>query len=108
MSELILREDLDRVDLSDLDSGERIAPVTPGEVLRAEFLDPLGLTAMALAHDLNVPVNRITKIVRGERTITAQTAIALGARLGTSAEFWMNLQTAHDLEFERSRQMIAA
>lgn len=58
---------------------------------------PLGLSARALARDLNVAPNRITEIVNGERAITAETAILLGRRFGTSARFWMNMQVAHDL-----------
>jgi len=78
-----------------------LAPVMPGEVLREEFMRPLNLSARALARDLDVPTNRITEILRGERVITADTALRLGHRLGVSAEFWMNLQMAHDLELAR-------
>jgi antitoxin HigA-1 len=69
-------------------------PVPPGEVLRAEFMAPHGLTARGLARDLGVPPNRVTKILNGERAVTAATALLLARRFGTSAEFWMNLQTA--------------
>ena len=79
-------------------TGETIPSVTPGDVLRAEFLEPLGLSARSLARDLDVPPNRVTAIINGERGITAETAILLSRRFGTSAEFWMNLQTAHDLK----------
>ncbi|MCK8787135.1 HigA family addiction module antitoxin [Roseomonas sp. NAR14] len=107
---MIRREDLDagRVDLSDVATGESLPPITPGEVLRAEFLEPLGLSAYRLAADIGVPKNRITHIVNGERRITAETAILLGHRLGTSAEFWMNLQTAHDLDIARAAMAQAA
>ncbi len=94
----IPRVDLSRLNLS---VGKTLATVTPGEVLRAEFMKPLGLSARALARDLNVPPNRITGIINGDRAITAETALLLAGRLGTSAEFWMNLQTAHDLEEAR-------
>jgi antitoxin HigA-1 len=93
-----------RLDFSDVASAERIGPVTPGEVLRSEFMAPLGLSGRALARELGVPSNRITEIVAGERTVTAETAILLGERFGTSAEFWLNLQTAHDLEEARRRR----
>lgn len=64
---------------------------------------PLGLSARALARELDVAPNRITEILKGERAITAETAIMLGRRFGTSARFWMNLQVAYDLEVaERS------
>ncbi len=91
------------LDLSDVAGGERIGPVTPGEVLRAEFMVPLGLSGRALAGELGVPSNRITETVAGERAVTAETAILLGEWFGTSAEFWLNLQTAHDLEEARRR-----
>ncbi len=103
---MIRWEDLPRTDLSDVTTGERIAPVTPGDVLREEFMGPLGLSARSLARDIGVPPNRITGILHGARAITAGTAIRLGERFGTSAEFWMNLQVAHDLETAR-RQLAA-
>lgn len=98
----ITRGDAERMDFSDVATGERLAPVTPGEVLREEFMAPHGLTARALARDLDVPPNRITAILNGERAVTAATALLLARRFGTSAEFWMNLQTAHDLELARA------
>ncbi len=100
---MIPREAVHRLDLSDVTTGEAIPNVTPGDVLRAEFMEPLGLSARALARELGVPPNRITAIIDGERAITAETAIRLGRRFGTSAEFWMNLQTAHELEEGRRR-----
>jgi antitoxin HigA-1 len=97
----IRAEDVAGLDFSDVSGTERIGPVTPGEVLREEFMTPLGLSGRALARELGVPSNRITEIVAGERAITAETAILLGKRFKTSAEFWLNLQTAHDLEEAR-------
>ena len=70
---------------------------SPGEMLRAEFLDPLGMSANALALALRVPANRITAIINGERTVTADTAMRLARYFGTSARFWLNLQQAYDL-----------
>lgn len=81
---------------------DRLAPVPPGEILREEFLLPMGLSARAVARDLDIPANRLTEIISGDRRITAETAILLGRRFGNSAEFWMNLQTAHDLEVARA------
>jgi addiction module HigA family antidote len=81
--------------------GQALPLVTPGEVLQEEFLHPMSLSARALARDIAVPANRITEILRGERAITADTALRLSRRFGVSAEFWMNLQTAHDLEKAR-------
>jgi addiction module HigA family antidote len=69
----------------------------PGEVLREEFLDPLGMSVNSLAMALRVPATRIGAIVKGERSVTADTALRLGRFFGTSAEFWMNLQAMHDL-----------
>ena len=100
---MIRREDLDKIDFSDVSTGEPQPPVTPGEILKFEFMQPLGLSARALARDLGVPANRITEIVNGTRAITAETAILLGRRFGTSAEVWMNLQTGYELETARKR-----
>lgn len=69
----------------------------PGEVLREEFMLPLGLSAHALALALHVPATRINDIVRERRSITADTAVRLARYFGTTAEFWLNLQDAHDL-----------
>ena len=69
----------------------------PGEVLREDYLLPLGLSARALAKQLDVPANRLTEIMRGTRDVTADTAIWLGRYFGTDPRFWLNLQAAHDL-----------
>ena len=69
----------------------------PGEVLGEEFLAPLGMSVNALAMALRVPATRIGAIVKGERSVTADTALRLSRFFGTSAEFWMNLQAMHDL-----------
>ncbi len=98
--ELISRADLDagRADLSEMDSGARLAPVHPGEVLRHEFLEPLGLSAHALALALRVPANRISAILASHRAITAETALRLARHFGTTPAFWLNLQKAYELE----------
>lgn len=72
-------------------------PVHPGEVLREEFLEPLGITPAALARALHVSAPTINDIVRERRGITADTAIRLGRYFDTSAQFWMNLQTEYAL-----------
>ncbi len=72
-------------------------PVHPGEVLREEFLVPLEMSANRLAHVLEIPTNRITEIVAERRSMTAGTALRLARALGTSAEFWMNLQKTYEL-----------
>ena len=69
----------------------------PGEVLNQEFLEPLGMSVNALAIALRVPATRIGAIVKGERSVTADTALRLARFYGTSPEFWMNLQAMHDL-----------
>jgi len=74
----------------------------PGEVLREEYLIPLGMSARALAKALGVPANRITEIMRGERDVSADTAIRLGRYFGTDPRFWLNLQAAYDLSVAES------
>jgi len=69
----------------------------PGEVLKQEFLVPLNMSARALADAIFVPANRLTDILRGKRDVSADTALRLGRYFGTTAQFWMNLQAAHDL-----------
>ena len=69
----------------------------PGEVLSEEFLAPLGMSVNALAMALRVPATRIGAIVKGDRSVTADTALRLARFFGTSPELWMNLQTMHDL-----------
>ena len=69
----------------------------PGEILAIEFMEPLGLSARALAQAIGVPANRISEIAREHRDISADTAIRLGRYFGTSAQFWLNLQVARDL-----------
>lgn len=82
---------------------KKLAPVHPGEVLLADFLEPLGLTQYRLAHSISVPPRRINEIVHGLRAISADTALRLARFFGTSEEFWLNLQARHDLEVERDR-----
>ncbi len=71
--------------------------VLPGVILLEEFMTPLGLSQTALASKMRVGRMRINEIIRGQRAITAETAILLGEALGTSARFWLNLQSSHDL-----------
>ena len=76
-------------------------PTHPGEVLKEEFLIPLGLTQVALARHLAVPVQRINELVRGKRGVTPETAWLLSEAFETTPEFWTNLQTAYDLASQR-------
>lgn len=76
-------------------------PIHPGEILREDVLEELGLSARQVAEILDVPANRISQIVSGKRAITADTALRLSAWLGTTPEFWLGLQTDYDLEMAR-------
>ena len=75
-----------------------LAPIPPGEILLEEFMRPLGVSQNKLARDLDVPVARINDIIHAKRGISADTALRLAAYFGTSAEFWLNLQTRYDLK----------
>lgn len=83
---------------------KRRAPIHPGYILETEFLAELGLSAYALAKALKVPVNRVTAIVKGERAITADTALRLARFFDTTPEFWLNLQTHYDLTVASRRE----
>lgn len=72
-------------------------PTSPGEILEEEFLKPMGLTQVELAKRMGVPIQRLNTVVTGKRAVTAETAILLAGALGTSPNFWMNLQTNLDL-----------
>jgi len=76
----------------------KIRPIHPGEILREEFMVPLGLSANALATALRINAPRINDIVRERRAITPDTAIRLARYFGTTAQFWLNLQTSFDLK----------
>ena len=76
---------------------KKLAPIPPGEILLEEFMKPVGIGQNRLARDIDIPVSRIAEIVKGRRSITADTALRLGEYFGTSAEFWLNLQTGFDL-----------
>ncbi|MGD0815540.1 MAG: HigA family addiction module antitoxin [Verrucomicrobiota bacterium] len=80
-----------------------LANITPGEILDKEFLEPMQITQYRLARDIGVPPRRINEIVKGRRAITADTALRLGRYFGMSPEFWLNLQSHHDLEQEQER-----
>ena len=79
-------------------SKEKMPPLHPGEMLREEFMRPLGISANALALALHVPVTRISEIVNERRSITADTALRLARYFRMPADFWMNLQTQYELE----------
>jgi antitoxin HigA-1 len=78
-----------------------LPPVHPGDVLKQEFMQPLGLSANALARAIRVPANRISAIVNADRGVTADTALRLAKALGTTPDFWLNLQKQYDLDCAR-------
>ena len=96
----IAREELDRqgVDFADVASGRRLPPVHPGRILRDEFLEPMDLSVYLLARDIKAPRTRLNEIVLGRRAVTVDTALRLARYFGTTAEFWINLQTRYDLD----------
>jgi addiction module HigA family antidote len=82
-------------------------PTHPGEILSEEFLKPSGLTQVALADHLGVPVQRINELVRAKRGVTPATAWLLAGAFGTTPDFWINLQTAHDLALSRPSHKVS-
>src|SRR5271169_5762412 len=85
-----------------MSNSERLMPpVHPGEVLRKDFMKPLGLTINKLALELHVPATRIGEIVHQRRRVTAETALRLARYFNTNAECWLNLQNFYDLEVSR-------
>jgi addiction module HigA family antidote len=81
----------------------KLAPIHPGEVLLADFLEAMGISQYRLAKDISVPPRRINEIVLGKRAVSADTALRLARYFGTSERFWLNLQSRFDLEVERDR-----
>lgn len=79
-------------------NSKRLPPIHPGEILREEFMAPLGLSMNGLALALRVPATRVTEIVHRRRAVTPDTALRLARYFNTSARFWLNLQAAYDLE----------
>jgi addiction module HigA family antidote len=77
---------------------KKLPPIHPGEILMEEFLKPMGISQYRVAKDISVPPRRINEIVHGKRGVTADTALRLGRFFGMSPQFWLNLQTRHDLE----------
>jgi len=81
-------------------------PTHPGEILREEFLAPMGISQSALAEKLGVSVQRINELTNGKRGVTPETAWLLAGAFGTSPEFWVNLQSAHDLAKARPAEPV--
>ncbi|GAA4284179.1 HigA family addiction module antitoxin [Brevibacterium daeguense] len=82
---------------------DKISPIHPGEVLMEDFIEGFGITQNKLAVSIGVPPRRINEIVHGKRGITADTALRLGKYFGTSAEFWINLQSHYELDLAEDR-----
>ncbi len=82
-----------------------LAPVHPGEVLLAEFLEPLGMSQNRLAREIGVPPRRINEIVLGKRSVTADTAMRLSRFFGTTAQFWLGLQAEYELDSIRYEEL---
>jgi len=82
-------------------------PTHPGEILLKEFLSPVGITQVQLAEHVGVPVQRVNEIVRGKRGITPETAWLLGQALGTTPQFWLNLQSNYELAITRPRKQVS-
>ena len=83
----------------------KIPSIHPGEILQEEFLDPMGITAYALARDTGIDKGNLSRILRGKSSISAETALRLGVFFGSSPDFWLNLQQHYDLEVARERSM---
>lgn len=80
-----------------MSSNDLLDPITPGEILREDFMEPLDISINQLSRDLVVPPNRISEIVNGKRGLTADTALRLERYFGVEAQFWLNLQSEYDL-----------
>lgn len=85
----------------EIPDGSPLALIPPGEILLEEFMKPLNISQNRLARDIDAPVSRIAGIVKGERAITADTALRLARFFGTSAEMWLGLQANYDLRVAR-------
>jgi addiction module HigA family antidote len=81
---------------------KRLEPIPPGEILLEEFMKPLGVSQNKLARDIDVSIARVNEVVHNKRGITADTALRFGTYFGTTAEFWINLQSRYDLKVVRA------
>ena len=86
-----------------MNTNKLLDPITPGEILREDFMQPLSISINQLARDLSVPPNRISEIVNGKRAITADTALRLQRYFGVEAQFWLNLQNEYDLRIMKRK-----
>ena len=91
------------IEVKNMNTNKLLDPITPGEILREDFMDQLGISINKLSRDLSVPPNRISAIVNGKRAITADTALRLQRYFGVEAQFWLNLQTEYDLRMMKRK-----
>ena len=96
-------QELASIDFSAVTTGDRLQPVSPGDILLHDFMEPLDLSANALATAIHVPTNRITGILAATRGVTADTALRLARYFGTTPQFWMNLQSNYDLRLAEAQ-----
>ena len=96
-------QELATTDFSSVTTGNQLELVRPGDILLHDFMQPLGLSANALATALHVPTNRITAILASMRGVSADTALRLARYFGTTPQFWMNLQSNYDLRLAESK-----
>jgi addiction module HigA family antidote len=94
----IARSELKQQSFKGITTGRRLDPVHPGHVLLADFIEPMGITRYRVAKAIGVQQRRIDEICAGTRGITADTAVRLGLAFGVEPQFWLNLQTAYDVE----------
>ena len=86
-----------------MSANKLLDPITPGEILREDFMEPFGISINKLSRDLSVPPNRISEIVNGKRSITTDTALRLQRYFGVEAQFWLNLQTEYNLRMMKRK-----
>lgn len=98
----IKREEIEKMDFSDISDGTKLDPVHPGEVLLYDFMQPLEVTQHKLALTIGVPPRRINEIVHHKRSITADTALRLARFFGTTPDFWTSLQSSYETELVRT------
>lgn len=82
---------------------KKLSPITPGDILLEEFLEPMGISQAKLARDIKVPPNRINQIINGKRDITTDTALRLGKYFGVEPEFWLNLQMRFNMKVVKEK-----
>jgi addiction module HigA family antidote len=98
----IKREEIEKMDFSDISDGTKLDPVHPGEILLKDFMEPQNITQHKLAITISVPPRRINEIVHQKRSITVDTALRLSRFFGTTPDFWTTLQSSYDTELVRN------